>query len=204
VIGLLQDLALMVAALAVAAGSLTAVVAAARARWVTARGAALLVVAIAGLYAAALVGAARASRERTLPLGAEKSVGGFDPHLHYAVAAPSRRSPDGTLLVTVRLRSDARAALQRPASLRATLADARGRRWAPLDVRANGTPAAFARPLGPGEATEAHLAFRVPAAARGLRLLVEEAGFPCPLQIGAESSPGHRKSWFALGASSGS
>ncbi len=197
--GLLQDLALVAAALAILAGLLVTLAALATARWRLAGSALGAVLGIAILYAAALLGCALASRERTLAPGAEKSVAGFDPHLHFGVAGPVRRAARGALLVTVRLRSDAARALQNPGSLRAVLADARGRRWAPLDVRPDGAPAAFARRLAPGETCDAHLSFRPAADARGLRLLVEEAGFPCPLQIGHEASPLHRKTWFALG-----
>ena len=34
--------------------------------------------------------------------------------------------------------------------------------------------------------------------AAGLRLLVDDLGWPGPLEIGSEASPFHRKTWFAL------
>ena len=106
--------------------TLARVVALLAGRSVPARRAALTVAALIALYTAALLGSSLASRERTLAPGEEKSVSVFDPHLHFGVAGPAGRGPDGALLVTVRLRSDALQAMQDPRCLSAALVDARG------------------------------------------------------------------------------
>lgn len=203
--GLLQDLALLGTAVATAGGLVAALVALAAGRNALARRAALGVAALVALYGAVLLGCSLASRERTLAPGEEKSVAGFDPHLHFRVAGPLQRAPDGALVVTVRLRSDALRAVQDPRCLTAALVDARGRRWAPVgsDAAAPGvrgllTP--FGRRLAPGESCAATLGFRPDPEAAGLRLLVAESAFPCLVTIGHEASPLHRKTYFALPA----
>jgi hypothetical protein len=200
--GLLQDLALLGLALATLAGVVTAVGALAAGRRDLARGVALVWLTGFGLYAAALLGLSLASRERMLAPGEEKSVAGFDPHLHFCVTGATGRSAAGGLLVTVRVRSDAAAAIQDPASLVATLVDGRGRQWRPVASSAGaatqGGLTVFARRLAPGENYAATLEFRPPPGARGLRLLVRESAFPCVLTIGHELSPLHRRTWFAL------
>jgi hypothetical protein len=196
--GALGDLALVATVLAVTAGLVTLVVALLVGRSVPARRAALTVVALVALYAAALLGSSLASRERTLAPGEEKSVSGFDPHLHFGVAEPAGRGPDGALLVTVRLRSDALQAMQDPRCLSAALVDARGRRWLPEGTAARDRFAPFRGRLAPGESRVVTLAFRPDPGASGLRLLVVEAGFPCGITIGHEASPLHRKTFFAL------
>ncbi len=157
-----------------------------------------------GGYAATLAGVALASREHTLALGEEKSVEGFDPHLHFSVAGPATRAPDGAVLLGVRLRSDALRAVQDPRSLRAALFDGRGRRYTPewSSASAPGTAGAFppfGRTLAPGTAYEATLRFRPGPQATGLRLLIDELPQgPGMITIGSESSPLHRKTYFAL------
>jgi hypothetical protein len=160
--------------------------------------------ALVALYAVALLGVAFASRERVLAIGEEKSVSGFDPHLHFHVTGPPVRDPDGGLEVTVLLRSDALRAVQDPASLAAVLVDARGRRWRPVIASTAGVDRVhglvpFGRRLAPGESYVATLAFHPDSEATGLRLLVTEAGWPCLVVIGHERSPFHRQTYFALG-----
>jgi len=194
--GLLQDLALLGSVLAGAAGLVVVVAALWSGRSVLARRAALGVGTLVALYAAALLGFSLASRERTLAPGGEKSVAGFDPHLHFRVEGPLERAPDGALIVTVRLRSDALRAVQNPRSLSAALVDARGRRWPPVGSNARRERAAEARE--PGESCAVALAFRPEPGASGLRLLIVEGAFPCAVTIGHENSPLHRKTYFAL------
>jgi hypothetical protein len=196
--GVLGDFALVATALAVTTGLVTLVVALLGGRSALARRAALAVVALVALYAAVLLGFSLASRERTLAPGEEKSVAGFDPHLHFRVEGPSGRAADGALLVTVRLRSDALRAMQDPRSLSVALVDARGRRWPPLGTGARDRFAPFRGMLAPGESRAVALRFRPDPGATGLRLLIVEAGFPCGITIGHEASPMHRKKFFAL------
>ena len=201
--GLLQDLALLGSVLAGAAGLVVVVAALWSGRSVLARRAALAVGTLVALYAAALLGFSLASRERTLAPGGEKSVAGFDPHLHFRVEGPLERAPDGALIVTVRLRSDALRAVQNPRSLSAALVDARGRRWPPVGSNApapdaRGRLARFSRTLAPGESCAVALVFRPEPGASGLRLLIVEGAFPCAVTIGHENSPLHRKTYFAL------
>ena len=154
--------------------------------------------ALGALYAVTLLGVALLTPARTLAAGEEKSCEGVDPHLHFRVAG-TRRDGD-TLLVTVHLRSDALRAIQNPTTFRAVLFDARGRRYSPLSssAAAAGTFPVFARRLAPGESYDATLRFVPDPDAAGLRLLVDDLGWPGPLEIGSEASPFHRKTWFAL------
>lgn len=200
---MLQDLALLGTVFAVTAVLATLVVALLGGRSVLARRAAWLVAALVVLYAAVLLGFSLASRERTIAPGGEKSVAGFDPHLHFRVAGPLERAPDGAWTVTVLLRSDAVRAVQEPSSLSVALVDARGRHWPPLGpgTPAPGAPgriAPFPRTLAPGESRAVALRFRPEPGASGLRLLIVESAFPCAVTIGHEHSPLHRKAFFAL------
>jgi hypothetical protein len=206
-IGVLQDFALLGTAFALAAGLVAIVAALATGRGALARRAALGLAALVALYGAALLACSLASRERTLAPGTEKSVAGFDPHLHFRVEGPLERAPDGALVVTVRLRSDALRAVQEPSALSAALVDAGGRRWPPAGSNAaapdaRGRLVPFGRRLAPGESCAVTLGFRPESGAAGLRLLVAETAFPCALTLGHENSPLHRKTFFALPAPS--
>jgi hypothetical protein len=188
----LGDLALVGATCLLALAAALALAGLALGRPRLARGAAALAAALVGLYALALLGVAFASRERVLPPGAEKSVSGFDPHLHFKVAGPAQRGPDGTLTVRLDARSDAARSVQRLDRLSAALVDERGRRWSPEP------PPPLVGSLAPGETTVAAFRFRPAPDAAGLRLLVTERGWPLALTIGHEVSPFHRKVLFAL------
>jgi hypothetical protein len=204
--GGLADLALLGTVLVVVAGLGVALAALGSGRSVLARRAARAVAALVALYAAVLLGFSLASRERTIAPGGEKSVAGFDPHLHFRVEGPLGRARDGALTVTVLLRSDALRAVQDPRSLSVALVDARGRRWPVLGpgTPAPGAPAGriapFPRTLAPGESRAVPLRFRPEPGAPGLRLLIVESAFPCAVTIGHEASPLHRKAYFALPA----
>ncbi len=192
------DLALAGTVLLGVAGTAIAVVALVRRRLLLARNVALGVVALGVLYGAALLIAAVVTPERTLAPGAEKSCAGFDPHLHFRVTDARRDS--GAVLVTVLVRSDALRAIQDPRGWRAALVDARGRRYTPVSSSAavSGTFPVFGRRLEPGAAYDATLRFEPGADAAGLRLLVDDLGWPGPLTIGSENSPFHRHTYFAL------
>jgi hypothetical protein len=190
---LLADLALFALVLGVALGVTLALLSLFARRAAFAARVALATLAFVGVYALALVGAAFASREQTLAPGAEKSVAGFDPHLHIAVVAPAARE-GGAVWLTLRLRSDARRAVQDPRGLEVRLVDARGRAWPALasDDGAARDARPFRGRLAPGESSLVRLRFEPAPDARGLRLLVLECGWPDVLSIGHESSPFHR------------
>ncbi len=197
---MLADLALVVLFLSLAAGLFVIPASLALGHRDRAGRAGRLLALVVALYAAALFGTAFASRERVLAPGEEKSVSGFDPHLHFRVEGGIVRGARGDVAVTVLLRSDARRAVQDPSSLIAVLEDGRGRRWTPVvDGAGSAARGLFARRLWPGESYTTTLSFRPDPAATGLRLLVGEAGWPCRLTIGHEASPFHRQTWFALG-----
>ncbi len=199
----LGDLLLVGAVLTTALGFTLTILSLATRRFGLARIAAAGTGAVVVLYAVSLIGVALASRERVLPPGEEKSIEGFDPHLHFRVAGPVARQPDGALLVTLQLRSDALRAIQDPRTFRAALFDARGRRYTP-EWSSAGVPGAddrfppFARRLAPGTAYEATLRFRPDPDATGLRLLVDDLVEPGFVTIGSEASLFHKKTFFAL------
>jgi hypothetical protein len=200
---MLGDLALLGLALCLVTGLVTILVALAMRRRALVGRAARLLAAVVVVYAALLLGASFVSRERVLGPGEEKSVGGYDPHLHFRVRGPFVRDASGDVQVAVFLRSDARRALQDPSGLIAVLVDARGHHWWPVITSAAGLDrrrglVPFGRTLGPGESYVATLAFRPDPSAAGLRLLVSETGWPCRVTIGHERSPFHRKTYFAL------
>ena len=201
--GLLQDLALVAFVLSVAIRLPWAVGALVLGRRPLALRLAGELGVVVALYAAALLAFSLASREHVLPPGVEKSVAGFDPHLHYRVADPVRVVPEGGVEVTVRLRSDARRAVQDAGTLTAWLVDRAGRRWPPATSSAgardaNGWLRPFALRLAPGDSSAVTLQFLPEGPVDGMRLLVEEGGFPCTLTLGHEASPLHRKTYFAL------
>lgn len=195
----LGDLALLGIVLSCALGVTITLLALATRRMPAARLAGLGTAGLVGLYAVVLFVVSIASREVVLPAGAEKSVSGFDPHLHFRVTAPAARGADGLVRVTVRVRSDAKRALQDPRYIQVRLLDARGRGFDPVS-EAGGPQAGvvFPRTLEPGEGYEVTLAFRPTPAAAGLRLWVDETGFPFALTIGNENSPLHRRTLLAL------
>lgn len=199
----LGDLLLVGTALALAVGGAAALGALVLGRRVLARRLGAGLVAIVALYGLALLAAALASRERVLAPGEEKSVAGFDPHLHFRVEGPVRPGPHDGVLVTVRARCDSRRAIQHPQSQAVLLVDSRGRSWAPVNASAGGVdPAAghgpFGRSLGPGESCTTTLEFHPAPDAAGLRLLVGETDWLCALEIGHENSPLHGKTLLAM------
>ena len=102
----------------------------ARQRHRLARRAGLLGGGASALYASAWIFGLVLSRQTELPPGATVCFGGFDCHLHVAVAEV--HEGDG-LGITVRFSSDAVRAPEWPGALRFRLRDATGREYAPTN-----------------------------------------------------------------------
>ena len=194
----LGDLALLGSVAACALGGTVTLFALVTRRGRIARLAGFGTAGLVGLYALVLVGVAFASREVVLPPGSEKSISGFDPHLHFRVLDPASRGADGTVRVTLRARSDARRAVQDPREFRVLLIDSRGHAFAPLRAAGAARAPVFERRLHPGESCDVTLTFRPAPDSESLRLWVAEGAFPCAITIGHENSPFHRRTLLTL------
>lgn len=170
-----------------------------------ARGAAITIGVGAVIYLGLLVGFSAASHSTTLALGQEKYFCEIDCHLAYAVVDVKSAEQGGSAeyRVTLRTRFDAatisasrpKDAPLLPSPREVRLVDHSGHSYAP--VSSGG--ASLMTPLRPGESYTTELEFRVPAAARGLRLLLNTVpAWPDRVVIGDENSWGHRKTYFAL------
>jgi hypothetical protein len=168
-------------------------------RWIGAVAAAGAIV-----YFGLLFGFSLASREITLAPGEEKYFCEIDCHLAYSVRASREELRDGQrqLHVTLRTRFDeTTTAPWRPKTVPLTpnsrevlLLDRQGHSYFPDAV--TGTP--LTQALVPAQSYETELVFRLPADARGLRLLVTSPGWDERLLIGEENSIGHKKTYLAV------
>ena len=113
-------------------------------------------------YGVALVAGPLLTAHRRLAAGEELAFCGFDCHLHVSLA---RVEADGATWVTLRLRSDAKAAPEYPSHLRVRAVDADGHQYQP-------TAGALAAMLPAGATMDSRLRFDLPAAARDPRLIV--------------------------------
>jgi hypothetical protein len=139
---------------------------------------------------------------RSLAMSEEKFFCAVDCDLAFSVLALAKQpvAADGTRVwqVTIRARSAAARATQRPAGARVFVRDVDGRTYAadPAATRSfdPGVDPAdpFAFDLGPGEARVVHLAFRLPASIPWPELVVTEGGWPGRLVPGDENAPLHR------------
>lgn len=139
-------------------------------------------------YALLLAAGPLLTPSRSLPPGGELSFCGFDCHLH--VSATSERLDD-SLDVTLRFRSDAKAAPEYPGELRVVVADAAGLEFLPE------------RPLPAdsllaGMAVNWTLRFIVPADIRAPRLLVTWRGWLDYLVPGPQNPLVQRKASLML------
>ena len=168
---------------------------------------------IGGLYITLLVGAALASRERTLGPAEWKYFCEVDCHIAYSVTnvrqaktigeGGAAKTALGTFyLVTIRTRFDeATIGPQRGkgvlyANPREVYAlDEQGHIYTPL------TPdlaELLRKPLRPGESYDTQALFDLPSDVREPRLFIKNAGWENYLLIGHENSPLHKKAYFAL------
>ncbi len=169
--------------------------------------------ALGGLYVALLLGAAFASRERTLGPGEWKYFCEVDCHVAYAVesvrTAKTLRSPEhpesaGGLFYVVRVKAwfdERTTARRRPRDLAlapgprlVAVVDGYGNYYAPR--QAIGPP--LTQPLLPGQSYTVEFVFDLPADRPDFRLFVGSAVPINWLLIGHESSLFHGKVFFAL------
>lgn len=150
------------------------------------------------LYAAALVGAGMLSHARELSAGEEKHICEIDCHLAYAVVRTARAQPTH-FDVTMRVRFDPETTSSQrgdapmyPGPRRIILFDAEGAEYQPTETTG------LDRALRPGESTEAHIVFEVPASAKPVRLRFEDADPTKWLLIGSETAPLHKRTVFNL------
>ncbi|MBP2646935.1 MAG: hypothetical protein H6Q77_559 [Gemmatimonadetes bacterium] len=157
------------------------------------RRAGMAALALAGVYGALLLAGPLLLGRRTLAPGQELAFCGFDCHLHLTATHVAR---DGGLDVTVRARSDARAAPEDPRYVTLSVVDASGTRY-PADSMTLDTP------LGPGDVYERTLHFAVPASATGLRLVGTWQGWPAYAIPGPDNIFVQRRSGIVLTADTG-
>ena len=163
--------------------------------------------AIAGVYLAAILVFSFVSHQRVLARGEEKHFCELDCHLAYSVVAVKEANPvaDQTgareLVITIKTRFDETTiapwrgnGLLYPNSRMLTLFDDRGNKYA--SISQTGTP--LTTPLRPGESYTTDIAFRLPAAVKPARLLINEGDWITHLVIGHENSPLHKKTEFQL------
>jgi hypothetical protein len=165
-----------------------------------------LLLAGAGLYAVVFLAASIASRNRVLAPGDEKHICEIDCHLAYSVAAAKAEAlPSGRLreIVTVKVRFDeATISARRPRD--ATLTP-NSRYVALVDDAGNqfpGSTEGLQRKLVPGESYTTDIVFDVPAAAKGLRLVLRNDDPETTFIIGHENSLLHGKTTFSLSTTS--
>lgn len=176
-------------------------------------------------YAATVVGASLASREKTLPVGQEKYFCEVDCHLAYSVTemkivktigeGPVAATPSGAFyVVTIRTRFDEHTispqrgdAPLTPSPRSVALEDAQGRRYAPsakgqLALEAGHRDGkALTMPLRPGQWYLTRLAFDLPADAGAPRLLLESPAQPKWMgwiAVGDEESLLHKRVYLQL------
>jgi len=162
--------------------------------------------AIPAFYAVFLFGVGAATRERTVPRGAEKFFCEIDCHVGYSVVGVAEGPPGRarSVVVSVRARFDETTiapwrgnAPLTPNPRAAALVDGRGARF-PADPSGI---AALSLPLRPGESHTAELAFLVPEAFRvagDLRLSLVESEGPVRLLLGHERAPLAGETFLAL------
>src|SRR5690242_13259501 len=131
----------------------------------------------AAAYAALLAAGPLLTPRRLLDPGDELAFCGLDCHLHVSVASVERAAG---LVVTLRLRSDAREAPEYPSHLRVRAVDAAGNVYAPAGTLDGA--------LGAGETREAALRFALPATARAPRLVVSWGDWEDYLVPGPENA----------------
>ncbi|MDX6500973.1 MAG: hypothetical protein QOG23_4233 [Blastocatellia bacterium] len=179
------------------------------------------IVAVAGVYLAAILIFSLTSHEKVLARGEEKHFCEIDCHLAYSVAdtrqaktlanLPNQITAHGTFaIITIKTRFDESTiapgrgdGLLYPNSRVLTLMDERGNKYLPSSEAqrvletAQSTNKPFT-PLRPGESYITTLVFDLPAEAKPSTLLINEGEWETHLVIGHENSPLHRKTRFQL------
>jgi len=155
-------------------------------RWT--RRAALVGASLLAVYGGLLVAGPALLGRRTLMPGQELSFCGFDCHLHLTATHVAR---NGGLQVTVRARSDARAAPEDPRNVTLSVVDASGARYTADSMTLD-------TPLGPGDSYERTLHFDIPASSTGLRLVGTWHGWPAYAIPGPDNIYVQRRSGIAL------
>jgi len=172
----------------------------------------LMMLAVCGLYLAAILTFSLSSHEKVLARGEEKHFCEIDCHLAYSIAnvrqaktlrdAPTQLSARGMYtVVTIKTRFDETTiapwrgnALLYPNSRALTLIDESGNRFGPSSQ--SGTP--LTTPLRPGESYTTDVTFDLPSDARPAALLMNEGDWLTRVIIGHENSPLHRKTSFQI------
>ena len=155
-----------------------------------------------GLYLLLFLGASVFSHSRVLAVGEEKHICEIDCHLAYAVAATKSESLANGMVrhtVTVKVRFDEetisshrpRDATLTPNSRYVALVDDAGNLYP-------GSTEGLRRKLTPGESYTTDIVFEVPAAAKGLRLVLRNDDPESTFIIGHENSLFHGKTMFRL------
>lgn len=165
----------------------------------------LAMCAIVALYGSAVVAFSFASHYHLLARGQEKHFCELDCHLAYSIVnvTPVSVAANGGEQVTVTIKtrfdettigpSRGNAPLY-PNSRLLTLYDDRGNRYIPQSEA--GQP--LTTPLRPGESYTTDVVFNLPAGAKPLKLLINEADWITHAVIGHENSPFHKKTEFQL------
>ena len=142
------------------------------------------------IYGVALAVGPLVMRCRILPPGDELAVCGFDCHLHVSVV---RVRVDTSLVVTFRLRSDAKREAEYPSHLRVRLVDAAGEAYPPLG-------GGFSGRLPAGATVTRDLSFALPAGRAAAWLAITWGDWPDYLVPGPENALVQRRRMLRLPA----
>jgi len=169
-------------------------------------------VAVCGLYLAAILIFSIGSHEKLLARGEEKHFCELDCHLAYSIFNTQQTKTLGEsakpasaqsifAVVTIKTRFDETTiapwrgnGLLYPNNRVLTLIDERGNRYRP--VSQSGTP--LTGPLRPGEFYTTDIVFEVPSDMKHAMLLLNEGDWITHLVIGHENSPLHKKASFQI------
>ncbi len=169
-------------------------------------------VAVCGLYLAAILIFSIGSHEKLLARGEDKHFCELDCHLAYSIVnmRQARTLGDSAkpistqgvfVVVTIKTRFDETTIapwrgneLLYPNSRALTLTDEHGNRYEP--VSQSGTP--LTNPLRPAESYTTDVVFDVPSEVKNATLLMNEGDWITHLIIGHENSPLHKKTRFQV------
>lgn len=201
---IIQTLALLGAAAALALASIAVVALALSGRTQWARLSAVCGASVIFVYVIVLLSVSVGSVPRVLPLGERKVFCEIDCHVVFSIESPAERRGD-TVHIALREAftnvSDARGnAPLTPGTRHIALVAENGEHYLPVRLRPAGPDTLFA-PIRPGEQHHAELAFVVPAALSLRGLLVENDDPVSRLMIAHERSPLHAKVLLAVAAS---
>ena len=181
-------------------------------KWRRAKIVLVAMVAVCGLYLAAILIFSIGSQEKLLARGEEKHFCELDCHLAYSIIdarqtktvgdSAKQASPQGVFtVVTIKTRFDETTiapwrgnGLLYPNSRALTLIDEHGNRYGP--VSQSGTP--LTNPLRPAESYTTEVVFDTPIDVRHATLLMNEGDWITHLVIGHENSLLHKKASFQI------